>query len=57
MKSNLIDLPARLIHETEKAWLLSTDGDNKVWIPKSAAEFEDGVLTMPEPLALEKGLI
>lgn len=57
MKSNLIDLPAELRHETEKAWLISTNGTNRVWIPKSAAEFEDGVLTLPEPLALEKGLI
>lgn len=53
MKSNLIDLRA----ETPLAWLLSTDGSNRVWIPKSQAEFEDGVLTLPEPLALEKGLI
>ena len=57
MKSNLIDLPAELRHETPLAWLISTDGANRVWIPKSQAEFEDGVLTMPEPLALEKGLI
>ncbi len=57
MKSNLIDLPAELRAETPLAWLVSTDGDNRVWIPKSQAEFEDGVLTLPEPLALEKGLI
>lgn len=57
MKSNLIDIPAELRHETPLAWLISTDGENRVWIPKSAAEFEDGVLTLPEPLALEKGLI
>ena len=57
MKSNLIDIPARLIHETEKAWLLTTDDTNKVWIAKSAAEFDGETLTLPEPLALEKGLI
>lgn len=57
MKSNLIDLPAELRHETPLAWLICTDGENRVWIPKSAAEFADGVLTLPEPLALEKGLI
>jgi hypothetical protein len=57
MKSNLIDLPAELRAETPLAWLISTDGTNRVWIPKSQAEFEDGVLTLPEPLALEKKLI
>ena len=33
--------------------------DKPVWIPKSIAEFDedDGVLTIPEPLAQEKGLI
>ena len=57
MKSNLIDIEARLVHQTEKAWLLDINGDDEpVWIPKSAAEFDDGVLTLPEPLALEKGL-
>lgn len=57
MKSNLIDIPAELRAETPLAWLISTDGDNRVWIPRSAAQLEDGVLTIPEPLALEKGLI
>ena len=27
MKSNLIDIEARIVHETEKAWLLDTGGD------------------------------
>lgn len=57
MKSNLIDIIAELRLETSLSWLISTDGNNRVWIPKSAAQFEDGVLTIPEPLALEKGLI
>jgi len=57
MKSNLIDIEARLIHETERAWLLDTGGDENTWIPKSAAEFDGETLTLPEPLALEKGLI
>ncbi len=57
MKSDLIDLPAELRAETSLAWQITTDGDNRVWIPKSQAEFEDGVLTLPEPLAQEKGLI
>ncbi len=57
MKSDLIDLPARLVHETEKAWLLDFGEAKPVWIPKSAAEFDGKELTLPEPLALEKGLI
>jgi hypothetical protein len=57
MKSNLIDIPARLVHETDRAWLLDTGEDKPVWIPKSAAEFDGETLTLPEPLALEKGLV
>jgi hypothetical protein len=63
MKSDLIDVAIQLHHETEKAWLVSDDGDRKraVWIPKSQAEIESKgkhhELTMPEWLALEKGLI
>ena len=58
MKSDLVDLDVRLIHETDKAWLVS-DGQNEVWIPKSMCEFDQasGTLTLREPLALEKGLI
>lgn len=57
MKSNLIDIEVELRIETKLAWMVSTDGQNRVWIPKSQAELEAGVLTLPEPLALEKGLI
>lgn len=57
MKSNLIDIDARLVHETEKAWLLDFGEEKPVWVPKSAAEFDGKTLTIPEPLALEKGLI
>jgi len=57
MKSNLIEIEARLVHETEKAWLLDTGEKKPVWVPKSGAEFDGTTLTIPEPLALEKGLI
>ena len=57
MKSNLIDIEARLVHETEKAWLLDAGEKKLVWVPKSSAEFDGETLTIPEPLALEKGLI
>ena len=54
----LLDIEARLVHETEKAWLLDTGGDEPVWLPKPACEFDeaDGILTIPEALATEKGL-
>lgn len=59
MKSNLIDLEARLIHETEKARRFDFGGSEPVWLPKSSHEWdaEEQTVTLPEPLALEKGLI
>ena len=58
MKSNLIDIAARLVHETEKAILVETEMTKKpIWLPKSSCELDDGTLTLPEPLALDKGLI
>lgn len=59
MKSNLIDLEARLIHETEKARRFDFGGDEPVWLPKSAHEWDEdeNTVTLPEPLAIEKGLI
>lgn len=68
MKSNLTDIEVYLHHETEKAWLVSLDGETKVWIPKSQAELDPFgrghkhitptfTLTAPEPLLIEKGLI
>jgi len=64
MKSNLIDLTLQRHHETEKAILVSDDGDREkaVWLPKSAVEVEEKgksivIVTLPEPLAIEKGLV
>lgn len=58
-RSDLIEVAVQLHHETAKAWLVSDDGDrdNAVWIPKSQAELADGVLTLPDWLAKDKGLI
>lgn len=58
-KANLIDVAVQVHHETAKAWLVSDTGDKKdaKWIPKSQAEIADGVLTCPEWLAKDKGLI
>lgn len=64
MKSNLVDLDVEKLHETEKAVLVTTGTpDEAVWLPKSAIEIERGAIpgiwtvTLPEPLAIEKGLV
>lgn len=60
-KSDLIDIACKVLHETDKAWLIN-DGTRKAWIPKSWAELEpqpDGtaILTISEAKALDKELI
>lgn len=63
-KSNLKDLEVFLHHQTDRAYLVSLDGDKSdaVWLPKSQCEINGPVetystLTLPEWLALEKGLL
>lgn len=56
-KSNLVDIEAELQHETDMAFLLNAEGV-QVWVPKSLVENnEDGTFTLPEWLAMEKGLV
>lgn len=59
MRSNLIDLEARLVHETDRARLLDFGDDKPVWLPKSTHEWDEdsGTVTLPEPMAVEKGLV
>ncbi|WP_164555156.1 hypothetical protein [Paracoccus haematequi] len=59
MRSNLIDLEARLIRETEKARCFDFGLDANVWLPKSQHEWDAGgnVVTLPEPVAVEKGIV
>lgn len=65
MSGKLVDLDNMVLHhETDKAWLVSKDGEreNAVWLPKSQAEVEMLKwnlcnVTMPEWLAVEKGLV
>lgn len=64
MKSDLIDVTVQLHHETERAILVSDDGDREkaTWIPLSQCEILKrpngiAIVTMPEWLALDKGLI
>lgn len=64
-KSDLVDIDVHLHHRTPKGGLLvSLDGNSKkaVWLFEGSCEIEQKkgahyVLTLPESLALEKGLI
>jgi hypothetical protein len=56
----LIDIAGVKKHETDKAWLADVGLEQPVWLPKSQVEYYDdygGIFTMPEWLAIEKGLI
>jgi hypothetical protein len=63
MKSDLVDVFVAIHHRTEKAVLVSLDGERSkaVWLPLSQIEIEererDSIVTMPERLAIEKGLV
>lgn len=63
-KSDLIDLTMQLHAESQKAILVSDEGDktHAVWLPLSQVEIEHKgkgivVVTLPEWLAIEKGLV
>lgn len=64
MKSDLIDITVHLLHETERA-VLVTDStpEHGVWLPRSQIEIEPAdtgglhVVTLPEWLAIERGLV
>lgn len=67
MKSNLVDIACEVVQEREKA-IAVADGTMEqfngrerlrwTWLPRAAVEVnDDGTVTMPESLALEKGLI
>ncbi len=63
MKSDLVDIDITALHMTDQALLVTTDGENKVWLPFSRIELHhrgkvnEYVVTMPEALAIEKGLV
>ena len=52
---------ATVVHQTEKAVLFRTDSGKEVWLPKSRIEIDRSgkypVVTMPEDMAIEKGLV
>lgn len=53
----LVDVAGEIRAETAKA-IQFFDGDRTVWLPKSQIEVnDDGTVTMPEWLALERELI
>ena len=54
----LATIDATIEHETEKAYLLDFGGKWREWVPKSVTEDnEDGTFTLPEKMAMEKGMI
>jgi len=57
MKSDLIDIEVRVIYETVKAYLVDHGGKAHVWVPRAQCEYHDGILTLPEGLAIEKEMI
>lgn len=63
-KSDLVDIECYRHHETDRAVLVSLDGDRKnaVWVPLALVEIELGrgrniTLTISEDIATEKGLV
>jgi hypothetical protein len=66
MKARLVDLELMVHHVTDRAVLVSTDGDEAgaVWLPKSRIELEEEpvagqaqIVTMPEVLAIGRELV
>jgi hypothetical protein len=53
----LFDFAAVLKHETDNS-LFVNDGDKDFWLPKKLTEDNgDGTFTIPEWLAVEKGIV
>lgn len=59
MPDRYVDIEVRLIHETDGAYLFDHGGDENVWVPKSACEYDEDTdtVTMREAMAEDKGLI
>lgn len=60
-KNELVDIEVHVHWTTDKARLVSTDGEkaNAVWIPMSQSELNDDgkTLVMPEWVAISNGLV
>lgn len=63
MKSDLVDIELSYRHENDRAYGVfnderKPDGTEKwIWLPKSLVERDGDTFTMPEWLAIEKGLV
>ena len=67
MSKKLLNLNCTIVHETEKAVLVTADIGEDVWIPKSLCEIEKkrpndqppcaATITIAENVAISKGLI
>ena len=56
-RSDLVDIAGEIRAQTEKA-IQFYDGERTVWLPRSQIEInDDGTVTMPEWLAVDKGLV
>lgn len=68
-RNNFVEFDCWLIHQTERAFLVSTDEEekDKQWIPKDACDFDEDALPdilpavvtlqVKESMLLKKGLI
>ena len=64
-RSNLIDVTGCTVVATTDLAVLVDHGDGKCWLPKSQCQLDpedadvgdDVTVTLPEPLATEKGMI
>lgn len=62
-RSDLIEIPALLVHQTERAILIDAGLAKPVWLPKSRCEFTAPdhrglvTVTLRESLAIAKGLV
>lgn len=62
-EKGMIQIETILLRQTDGAYLVdSGEVDKKgkpigIWVPKSISKFENGILHMPEKIAIEKGLL
>lgn len=57
-----VDFEAEILHVTDDAYLITTDDEFEIWLPKSQMEIEEETevkikFSIPQWLAEEKGLV
>lgn len=61
--AKVVDVDVDLVYETKDAYLVKIDEDTfgkeaeRIWVPKSLSEYSNGVLTVEEWFAIQKGLV